>query len=432
VNKAVDDNVILTFQNIQKGSDISDESWILDYTVFRGPLTGNGGSKDEILALLYNLNQNNGLPAGDYNNLLKVNYRVADLPALQDSVKSSIKITEALASTFDGFPVDITPSRDELIVIARNRVGYYGDVNGDGCIDILDLMMIVDHITGRDSLEGDQFDRADLAPWLSGSPEPEPDGFVNVQDLALLHNIILTGVYPDGTPINDCAYTSMNKPDGGESGKITVYVNTNGISIYLNTDIEIRAAQIEFGNVGSDPQNMLINTNLGDGYYKYLEKILRVLLYDRLARDVLSTDETLLADLPFHLNHPEEVVINKLILEDINNQAVTDEEIEIIYGNPPEMPLDYKLYQNYPNPFNPGTTIKYSIPERSNVVLKVYDILGTEVTTLVNENNPRGNYSMNFSSKSLASGVYFYQMQAIPVNGKSGPFIQTKKMIVLK
>ena len=164
VNKAVDDNVILTFQNLQKGDDISDPSWVMNYNVIRGPLTGNGASIDVIYGLVFNLNQNSGLGPGDYNDLLKVKYRVADLSGLQDSVKSSIKISNVEATTFEGFPIDISPSRDELTVIARNRVGFYGDVNGDGCLDILDMIMIVDHIVGRDSLESDEFQRADLAP----------------------------------------------------------------------------------------------------------------------------------------------------------------------------------------------------------------------------------------------------------------------------
>jgi len=115
VNKQIDDKVILTFQSLEKGSDISDPSWVLSYNVFRGPLTGNGASVDEIYVLINNLGQNNGLNPGDYNNLLKVNYRVADLSALQDSMKSSIKISHTEASTYEGFPIDITPSHDERI-----------------------------------------------------------------------------------------------------------------------------------------------------------------------------------------------------------------------------------------------------------------------------------------------------------------------------
>ncbi len=432
VNKDAGDNVILTFENIHKGADVSSSSWVLDYNVIRGPITGNGGSVDEILVLLYNLNYDNGLPAGDYNDLLEVNYRVADLPALQDSIKSSIRIMDALASTFDGNPIDITPSRAVLTVIAENRVGFYGDVNGDGCIDILDLMKVVDHIIGKDSLNADEFERADIAPWINGNPDPDPDGIVNVQDLSLLQNIILTGVYPDGTAINACSYLNASKANSEDDQKITLYINKDGISVYLNTLIDIRAAQIEFGNVNNDPGNMIINTDLGQGYYKCINKLLRVLLYDRQGKKVFGTNEKLLANIPFHISHPEEITLNKLILEDINNQMVAQTQVEIIYNTPPDVPLNYMLYQNYPNPFNPSTTIEYSIPQTSDVILKVYDILGNEVTSLVNEVEDQGNYSVNLSAKGLASGIYFYRMQAVPTSGQAGDYIQTKKMIILK
>lgn len=85
----------------------------------------------------------------------------------------------------------------------------------------------------------------------------------------------------------------------------------------------------------------------------------------------------------------------------------------------------YDLSQNYPNPFNPSTTIKFQIPKDGFVSLKVYDILGNEITTLVNEEKPKGRYEVNFNSASLASGVYIYKIQA-------GTFVNSKKMILLK
>ena len=425
INKAVDDKVILTFQNIQKGSDVSDPSWALDYNVFRGPLTVNGASKDEIYVLLYNLNQDGGLIPGDYEELLKVNYRVADLPALQDSLKSSIKISNAEATTYQGFPVDITPSRDELIIIARNRVGFYGDVNGDGCLDILDLTMVVNHIVGKDSLESDEFERADIAPWVYGNSTPDPDGLVNVQDLSLLHSTILTGVYPDGTPIIICSYNMVSKLNGEADSKVIIYIYNEGITIYLDTKIDLCAAQIEFGNVNDDPENMIINTDIGEGYYKRIDKMLRILLYDRQAEKVLKAGEKILAEIPFYISRPEDITIEKLIFEDTNGQRIIDNQVEIIYEYPPSLSQNYKTYQNYPNPFNPATTIQYFIPKRSNVTLKVYDILCNEIVTLVNEEKPRGDYSVNFNASGLASGVYFYRITA-------GEFRETKKMILMK
>jgi hypothetical protein len=95
-------------------------------------------------------------------------------------------------------------------------------------------------------------------------------------------------------------------------------------------------------------------------------------------------------------------------------------------------PEDYSLEQNYPNPFNPSTKIKYTIPsftlsevEGSLVTLKVYDVLGNQVATLVEAEQPAGSYEVEFDASQLTSGIYFYKLQA-------GSFIETKKMILIK
>jgi hypothetical protein len=88
-------------------------------------------------------------------------------------------------------------------------------------------------------------------------------------------------------------------------------------------------------------------------------------------------------------------------------------------------PITFSLSQNYPNPFNPATVIKYQIGELSFVTLKVYDVLGNEITTLVDEEKPLGNYEVEFNANNHSSGVYFYQL-------KAGSFIETKKMILVR
>ena len=92
-------------------------------------------------------------------------------------------------------------------------------------------------------------------------------------------------------------------------------------------------------------------------------------------------------------------------------------------------PTEFKLYQNYPNPFNPVTTIRFTISDLRLTTLKVYDVVGNEVVTLVSEEKPAGSYEVkfdaNFVSGRLSSGVYFYQLRA-------GNFIETKKLILLR
>ncbi len=88
-------------------------------------------------------------------------------------------------------------------------------------------------------------------------------------------------------------------------------------------------------------------------------------------------------------------------------------------------PNSFSLAQNYPNPFNPTTTINYSIPESNIVTIKVYDVLGTEITTLVNGFKNPGSYEISFDASKLSSGTYFYEL-------KSGSFAETKKLLLIK
>ena len=89
------------------------------------------------------------------------------------------------------------------------------------------------------------------------------------------------------------------------------------------------------------------------------------------------------------------------------------------------LPTEYALYQNYPNPFNPVTTIRYSVPFRENVTLLVYDILGSQVRTLVKEIKEAGEHDVSFYSEGLSSGIYFYKLTA-------GDFSETKKLQIVK
>jgi hypothetical protein len=110
--------------------------------------------------------------------------------------------------------------------------------------------------------------------------------------------------------------------------------------------------------------------------------------------------------------------------------GVSDEE---------SIPKEYFLSQNYPNPFNPTTTIKYQLPDLPAgrqglrfVTLRVYDVLGNEITTLVNEEKTIGSYEVELKANSLSSGVYFYRLQVYPANGGAGSFVETKKIVILK
>ncbi len=89
------------------------------------------------------------------------------------------------------------------------------------------------------------------------------------------------------------------------------------------------------------------------------------------------------------------------------------------------LPARFALEQNYPNPFNPTTTINYQLPTNSVVALKVYDVLGREMATLVNERQSAGSHSVRFDANNIPSGVYFYRLEA-------GGYHDTRKLLLLK
>jgi hypothetical protein len=110
-------------------------------------------------------------------------------------------------------------------------------------------------------------------------------------------------------------------------------------------------------------------------------------------------------------------------------KLMTNPEL-ITAGRDPVIPAKYMLYQNYPNPFNPNTEIKFDIPEAVKVELKIYNILGQEVATLINDVRPAGAYRVFWDSKnsfgsSAASGVYIYQL-------KAGNYVSAKKMVLMR
>ncbi len=113
------------------------------------------------------------------------------------------------------------------------------------------------------------------------------------------------------------------------------------------------------------------------------------------------------------------------------NTWVVPDRVDILESNPPPVskifpiPISFSLDQNYPNPFNPSTVINYHLPLSSHVTLKIYDELGREVRTLVDEVKPMGSYTVKFDASSLPSGVYFCRLQA-------GSYSETKKLMLLK
>ena len=135
----------------------------------------------------------------------------------------------------------------------------------------------------------------------------------------------------------------------------------------------------------------------------------------------LSTYTDSTVRIAFYFNSDGSVEDNGWYIDDVRIEGI----VTSISDDQNEIPAEFSLSQNYPNPFNPTTNIKYAIPKPGFVTLKVYDVLGREVTTLVNAEKSAGSYEINFDASELTSGTYFYSVSA-------GSFTETKKMVLLK
>lgn len=124
-----------------------------------------------------------------------------------------------------------------------------------------------------------------------------------------------------------------------------------------------------------------------------------------------------------NVSHPFSVVTgDTLFVGKQSNTTNVNEQSSI--------PTISSLQQNFPNPFNNSTVIRYTIEQQSDVTIKVYDISGREVATLVNESKQPGTFSIGFENKSIASGTYLYRLMSRNAEGRS--VVETKKMIVMK
>jgi hypothetical protein len=208
----------------------------------------------------------------------------------------------------------------------------------------------------------------------------------------------------------------------GDSTLTDWNINTNHFDPFLPT-VELGAPSWGGGDTSLTSLNGLFDTILAKGDIYHLMWHPQVIISDTNKEYLIN-----------HLNYISSrsnvwyVNIGHLYLYHMVQSANNGNEITtaIVSKNGNRAVSSFKLFQNYPNPFNPSTIIKYSVPKTSLVSIKVYDILGKEVSALVNEEKPVGNYSVQFFANSWdASGVYFCRMQA-------GSFVETKKLLLLK
>lgn len=425
---------VLSLASIVKGSNIASENWNFDFEF----VSDAGG--DYFNVVLYGEGTTT-LPQGTYNDLVRFTYETDDIIGA-DTVRSYFRLEEIYSSFINGNPAGVIGDEDQIVDVYGVEVAdsLLGDINLDGEIDINDLLLIRDYILERITFDSGEFERADIAPWTAGDPEPSPDGKVNVQDLSLLQHIIFTGQYPSeelianpyANPyINLLASSSIYNLENATT-VVTLAVSNDGIEITTNSEHNIIGMQLEFNGIENIGQSIVIQTELGQAYYYHNAAILKTLFYDRAGNIALEQGQNYIGTIPVQLTKPENLIVTKIVLindklEKIKNIGVN---VTTVTDVETELPVEYSLSQNYPNPFNPSTTIEFSLKQRGDVTIKIYNMLGQEVRTLYADQLESGNHrvvwdGMNNQGMMMSSGTYIYKMI-------SGDFVQSKKMLLIK
>jgi hypothetical protein len=294
-----------------------------------------------------------------------------------------------------------------------------GDANNSGGVNISDAVRIINYI-------------------FLGGPPPDPfcagdcngDCVINISDaVCLINYIFLDGFEPKPYCIDSIDYCSWEDPEPfAKSYKpqadIFIFSGKKGLSLDMEASSIVQAAQFEFRPSG-DVRDIKISANASglQMFEGYVDGLYKVGLIDMSGRALLDSKVEDLITVDYQGSGDIE-------LENIVLSATDGTEFNVTVNRMKVIPTEYKLGQNYPNPFNPETKISYSIPEASNVKLEIINITGQKVTTLVDQYQDAGTYTVRWNGRDsngnfAASGVYFYKM--ITDN-----FSESKRMVLLK
>jgi hypothetical protein len=198
---------------------------------------------------------------------------------------------------------------------------------------------------------------------------------------------------------------------------------------YWNTkqnQFAVYAADFNTGNLG------LVDNTADLGYPTYSGDDNTIAYHTKF--NINSVFHDVILQMPLQSDHITGTGTSKLYLADATYPVwfVIGERITDVKTTPVLIPQEFALQQNYPNPFNPSTIITYQLPIINYVTLKVYDVLGRVVKTLVNERQAAGMHSVTFNAAGLSSGIYFYRITCLPDRQAAGNFTDVKKLVLLK
>jgi len=298
------------------------------------------------------------------------------------------------------------------------------DYDGLGNVDAIDLTNFVTLWSSGDSTQG-----VDLYPYTGTIPQPtiNPDDILNAFDLLVFRDMWIYDKFNNLLPKSNYSTKMFDRNDLAISGKQeSVDFNFEINSLAIGGSVELLYNPDMFN---LDSIRFLSEFNESDLFVlTFVDTAQGRILFDfaSLSGELFSNKYSIHASINSNLSREVKTDSILFVYKSITKDRQITTEGKVFNLN--YVPDKFKLYQNYPNPFNPSTTIEFDIAKKTKVTLKLYNILGEEIFTIVNKELNAGNYreivDLN-RLKGLASGVYFYRIVA-------DNFVQTKKMILLK
>lgn len=406
-----DGRVIL--RSVGRGADLPADRWFFFSRLVRGPTQEDGSVSDTCSVVILGMNATT-LPPSSYRDLLSFTYDVVNA-AGDAPLTTAIRLVEVVGAHADGSPSGIIGGSGQLIQI-QNAIGA-GDINQDDRVDVLDIVIMVEHLLSRVALTSDQILRADVSPWPAG------DGLVDVRDLALLQYFILAGAYPDGTPLRSMLQgvvraSSLTK-EGREEAHVRFLINDDTLRVQLSTEVPIVGLQWDLRGVMISREREALEGSL----WFADSSGARGMYCDPLGRALPPGEHCIATFVLGHVSTPNADDVTLLVVGAGITPINASSSVE--RSGSRSVPARFSLEQNYPNPFNPSTRIRLSVGERAMTTVKIFTILGQEVVTLLHEVRDPGVYEVDFHAAGLPSGTYICRMQA-------GTFASTKKLLLIR
>ncbi len=336
---------------------------------------------------------------------------------------------------------------DSNLVEQSITTSVLGDFTSDGRIDVQDLAVFVNAWQTNDTLIGDIGPASGTIPQL----RPLRDDKINIEDIATFVQM-WNWAYDNGIGFNVSAKFVKTQIDSSFNSGVIQFPEetiikkgeTKPIALSIAGVKDIAVAGISFSY---DPATMRVDSVVPGSMFDSM-RVTPVLLtkIDNKLGELSSAVADFSGKFSFVPDERDYIVVYVTALKAVRDEEIHSSfevynrgaklvkagELTFALSDRPKIPLTFAVSQNYPNPFNPTTSVEYQLPTPSAVILRVYNILGQEVTQLVHQNVNAGYYTIRWNASSVASGVYFYVFEATALNNKNVHFVSVKKMMVIK